>query len=170
MNSIGGQTIPVVIDLTVSATTYSAGKQVGSLNTIPNVAMAQNRTCSLVNVLFIDKSGTSANVNTSYNLWFFNQSVTLPSSNNTALSLNSTVSPYVVGRVKIQSTDLYSPGAAGGVIYASLTVPNCALVMQSLNPTGNLYCVLEVDTAAAGSATFTGTTNVQIKLTFGRDF
>lgn len=98
---------------TISATAYTSGFQLGGIMTLTNATRYDSNTgigtTYLMSTTIIDRSGTSPVVE----IWFFNASPTLVSTNHVAFNIASANMANVVGAVSLGATYSTSAGTNG---------------------------------------------------------
>lgn len=168
MNSIGGKSISVQSTPTITATNYTAGMQVGGVNALSQVALAEGRITTLAGLTFSEKATNAGAI--TYNVWFFDRLVTLSSTDHTTLAISQANGLFVVGKVVVDSCFFAKPGGTAGYAIASMSIPASAFPLVCNSTLKNLYYVLEIAPSNTTLPTYAATTDISLRFVFNQDF
>lgn len=161
MAKVSGYSLEIVVTPTVSTSpAYTAGDQVGGIQTLPGACLGR-AVSTLLSVSVVDK----ASQNAALTIFFFNQLPTIASSDNAAFDLTDANMLNCVGAVTIAATD-YQSSSSNSV--ATIKMGSCGLaVMSSVTDSnsGALYAVAKT----TGTPTYASTTDLQFRYVFGQD-
>lgn len=160
----------IIITPVISAATYSAGQQIGSIITISNVVrQSQNyglASAELRNINILDINNQKAAID----FWFFNQSPTITSSDHTTFAMTA-------ANFKLQHIGAVSVGttySSNGTLASSTDGKPTSLIMQIPNTnlqsapsanSNNIYCVA----INQGTPTYSSTSSLVFQFSFYED-
>lgn len=156
----------VIVTPTISTSAYTSGDQIGGIMTLTDVIRQDSNMelgfSELVEVTILDASLQNA----AMDIWLFNQSPTVTSSDNVAFSMSdANQAAQCIGWVSVGATASYSSGALNSVSTTSNLNKPCQVISlktaPKTNPT-NLYAIAIV----RGTPTYTTTTALQFQFSF----
>lgn len=158
MSTTGYEFFTIQVTPTVSTTpAYTAGDQVGGIQTLTKAAYDVNRFCELAQLTITDKGGQSA----ALSILLFDQLPTVASSDNAALDItDAEIAAKAIGNITIASTD-YVSTASNSVACKTFSLP-----IASQTNGGNLYAVVKT----TGTPTYASTTDLTFKWVFRRGY
>jgi hypothetical protein len=156
MGFSGNRSVLISVTPTITAAAYTAGKQLGGVTKVPNVAANSGGGGTLVSIAVLDK----ANQKSALDVLLFNASPTLISSDTATFDISDAelVSKYLA-RVNVPSANYKTNGASTN---ADAVVGNIWEKVQASANALDLYIVL----VSQGTPTYTSTTDLVLKLGF----
>lgn len=153
---VKGAAAIVSVTPTISTSAYTADDQIGGLQTISSAVRTSGGTATLHSITILDKAKQNADID----LYFFDQSVTVASSDNAALDISdSEMASKCIGVVKIRGSD-YSNLSANSVV----TSRNVGLTLDATGST-SLYSIAKI----GATATYGSTSDLVFKYHFLQD-
>lgn len=144
---------------TVSASVaYTAGDQVGGLQTLSAIAGRKDRGITLINVSVVDKAAQSAELT----ILFFSSQPTLTSADNEAFSLADAEMAKCIGSVTLPAAN-YVSSAANSV--GTLLAADCCLALRPATTDGTLYAAVKT----TGTPTYASTGDLIFNYHFMQD-
>lgn len=160
MQSIANSLLQLEVTPTVTAGAYSAGQQVGGLQTLDRPCIDQNRFAMLAALCIIDK----ANQKAAFTIFLFNDAPTV-GSDNAAVNISSAdLVSKCQGFITIASGDWQTCKAAtNAVAFKSFSD---VTFIRSLNVNAKIYAV----PVTTGTPTYASTSDLTFKWIFAREF
>jgi hypothetical protein len=156
MSQVYGDSVIVTVTPTITAGAYSAGDQVGGLQTIAAGYPARPKGSLLIqSITIIDKASQKA----AMEIIFWSAAPTVVADNAAANYSDSDLGSKCVGKVTVAATD-YATLAANSVA----TIPNVGLLM-SPDAASTVYATV----MTTGTPTYAATNDLVFKYGLGRD-
>lgn len=152
--AIDGKSIIVTITPTVDTNIYASGDQIGVANELPNMCDSSGSdTLTIQDVIVLDKAKQKA----AFDILFFNDSPTLASADNAALSItDAEMAAKFIGRVSVAAAD-YKDTASN----SDMTRTNIGLLVKGAGAgRRSLWCVLQ----SQGTPTYTSASDLVIRI------
>lgn len=156
---VSGHYKVIQVTPTISTSAYTAGDQVGGLQTLTIPGQAEQKLATLLSVSLVDKAAQNA----ALTIFFFTQSPTIASSDNAAFDLTDANMLYYAFHVNITASDYASSSSNSAASLGMSTVAKCAI------PTGTAPTALYAVIKTTGTPTYASTSDLQITYTFGLD-
>jgi hypothetical protein len=160
MQSVGNSLLEIDVTPTVTAAAYSAGNQVGGIQTLSKPCFDQNRFTKLCALAITD----NANQKAAFNIFLFNQLPTVSSTDKTAVDIaSSELASKCVGVITIATSDYQTCKAATNAVGLKTF---SELFWQSQDTQARLYAVV----VTTGTPTYASTSDLVFKWIFMREF